>query len=224
MTKIIILFLCVFAGSCLAAEPGPGYELVEQTKPDEEAEFFGGPHIDTMIEIYSKPDESKFFRKTFKIVLSSLADPSHKELLFEYEREATATLSPDGKWIVVNDRPFRGECNPRLFKQETGLKFIEVKDADIRKKAIEFFLRYNKYLKRIGEHMLPAGACIVESVLWSDDSKSLLLLLSKGQTGEPLWINNWRCVYDLTNGQVSTDLHVLNRGAIQPGKYLAPNH
>ncbi len=122
-------------------------------------------------------------------------------MLFEYDREADANLSPNGKWIVINDRPFRGECNPRLFKQEAGLKFTEVKDANIRKKAIEFFLHYNKYPKQIGEHMLPEGACFVESMLWSDDSKSLLLRLSKGQTGEPLWINNWRCVYDLTTGR-----------------------
>lgn len=224
MTKAAILFLCIFAGSCLAAEPGRGYELVEQTKPDEQAEFSERLHIDTIIEVYSKPDESKFFRKSFKIVLSSLADPSQKKLLFEYDREAVANLSPNGKWIVINDRPFRGECNPRLFKQKAGLKFVEVKDASIRKKAIEFFIRSNKYPKRIGEHMLPAGACIVESVLWADDSKSLLLRLSKGQTCEPLWINNWRCVYDLSTGQVSTDLKVLNRGAVQHGKYLTPTH
>jgi hypothetical protein len=166
----------------------------------------------------------RFDQRFLKIILSSLADPSQKELLFEYERDAVATLSPDGEWIVINDRPFVGECNPRLFKQEAGLKFTEVKDANIRQKAIEFFLRYNKYPKEIGEHMLPEGSCFVQSMLWSDNSKSLLLRLSKGQTGEPLWIYNWRCVYDLTTGEVSTDLKVLNRGAIQPGKYLAPAH
>jgi len=222
MSKVATLLLCIFAGACLAAEPGAGYELIQQTKPEDQSEFFGGPHIDTVIEVYSKPAPEKFFGKSFKIVLSSLADPSRKELLFEYERAAVASLSPDGKWIVINDRPFRGECNPRLFKKEADLKFTEANNANIRKKAIEFFLRYNKYPKKIGEHMLPAGACFVESVLWADDSKSLLLRLSKGQTGEPLWIDSWRCVYDLTTGKVSTDLDVLNRGAIQPGKYLAP--
>ena len=156
--------------------------------------------------------------------MSSLADPSQKELLFEYDREAVANLSPNGKWIVINDRPVRGECNPRLFKQKAGLKFTEVENGGIRKKAIEFFIRFNKYPRGIGEHMFPEGACIVESELWVDDSKSLLLRLSKGQTGEPLWINNWRCVYDLSTGQVSTDLKVLNRGSVQPGKYLAPTH
>lgn len=222
MISRAFLFLFITAGFCLATEPGPGYELVKQTKPNETAELFGGEHIDTVIEVYSKSDTNNFFGRSFKIVLSSLADPSHKELLFEYERQATATLSPDGKWIVINDRPFRGQCSPRLFKQVAGLKFVEAKNPDIRKKAIELFLRHNNYPKKMGEHMIPEGKCIVESELWSDDSGALLLRLSKGQTGEPIWINSWRCVYDLATGQVSTNLDILNRGAVQSGKYLAP--
>src|SRR4051812_24357536 len=103
MYKLAILLLGILGGYCSAAEPGPGYKLVEQTKPDEQSEFFGGPHIDVVIQVYSRPDASKFFRQSFKIVLSSLADPSRKELLLEYERDAVATLSPNGKWIVVND-------------------------------------------------------------------------------------------------------------------------
>lgn len=224
MTKsgVALFLLFIFADSCLASEPGPGYELIKRIQPDEHAEFFGGPHLDTVVEVYSKPDDTKFFRKSFKIVLSSLADPARKKLLFEYEREATAVLSPNGKWIVINDRPFRGQCNPRLFKQESGLNFVEVKDADIRRKAIEFFLRQNKYPKKMGEHLLPQGMCIVESEMWSDNSGALLLRISKGQTGEPIWINNWRCIYDLSSGQISTNLNVMNRGAVESGKYLTP--
>ena len=223
MTKVAILLLCLFAGACLAAGPGPGYELVEQTKPAEQSEFFGWPHIDIVIEVYSKPDPEKFFRKSFKIVLSSLADPSRKELLFEYDRDAVAILSPDGKWIVVNDRPGVGQCEPRLFHQQKGLKFTEVKSAQIWEKAIRFFSDSNHYPPRLRKHLL-SGDCIVESMLWSDDSRSLLLRLRKEQTGEPVWVHNWRCIYDLTNGTISTKLQVLNRGAILPGKYLAPAH
>ena len=47
----------------MAADPGSGYTLVEQTKPDEEREFFNGPHIDTVIEVYRHPDAKKFFGK-----------------------------------------------------------------------------------------------------------------------------------------------------------------
>lgn len=223
MTKAIILLLNIFAGSCLAVEPGPGYKLVEQTKPDAQLEFFGGPHIDTVINVYSRPDAKAFFRKSFKIVLSSLADPSKKELLFTYYRIANADLSPDGKWIIINDRPGRGECEPRLFKQQTGLKFTEVKEAKIQQKVIDFFIRSNKFTKSTRKYIEQSDT-FVEATLWSDDSNSLLLRFTKGQTGEPIWINNWRCIYDLKTGNISTDLKVLNRGAIQSGRYLAPSH
>jgi hypothetical protein len=217
MTKAILPLFALWAASIFAGEPGPEYELVSQDKPDSEWEFFGGPHIDIVTEVYHRKDGES---PAFKIVLSSLADPSQKELLFEYDRAAQAELSPDGKWFIVNDRPVRGECNPRLFKQKKGLKFGEVEDAGIRKKAINFFIGENKYPASMRGHLMPEGDCYVESVLWSDDSKSLLLRLSKGQTGEPLWVYNWRCVYDLKTGRVSTDLKVLNRGAVLPGKYL----
>ena len=170
-----------------------------------------------------RPDAEKFFRKSFKIILSSLADPSRKELLFEYARSATATLSPNGKWIVVDDRPGVGQCEPRLFQHQKGLNFTEVKRAQIWEKAVRFFGNSNHYPASLRKRLL-FGEWIVESMLWSDDSRSLLLRLSKGRTGEPVWVYNWRCVYDLTTGKISTDLGVLNRGAILPGKYLAPAH
>jgi len=217
MTKTIVCLLTLLASSCFGDEPGANYKLVSQDKPSEQAEFFDGRHIDIVVEVYERTNDGS---PAGKIILSSLADPSKKELLFTYERAAAADLSPDGKWIVINDRPVRGECNPRLFKQEAGLKFTEVKDADIRTKAIEFFLSFNKSPKNIRDHMISEGDCFVESMFWSDDSNSLLLRLSKGQTGEPIWLYDWYCVYDLKTGKVSLDLKVLNRGAILPGKYL----
>ena len=203
----------------MAAEPGSGYKLVDQVKPDKQFEFFNGPHIDTVIEVYSHPDSKKFFGKSFKIVLSSIANPSYKELLLEYDRDATATLSPNGRWIVVNDRPGRGYCEPRLFKQQHGLKFIEVKDAKIQEKAVNLLVRLNTLSRDIRKSMI--GDCIVESQTWADDSNSLLLRVSMGRTGEPIWIWNWWCVYDLTTQKTTIDLDILNRGSILPGKRLS---
>ena len=223
MTKIAISLLIIFAGSCFAAEPGADYKLVERIKPDAQFEFFGAPHIDTVIEVYSRPDKEKFFGKSFKIVLSSLADPLRKELLFEYDRIATATLSPNGKWIVINDRPYRGHCEPRLFKQQAGLKFAEVKGAKIHGKAVDLFIRHNKLSPAIRKSMTGEGDCIVESLDWADDSNSLLLRISKGRTGEPVWIWNWHCIYDLKTQKASLDLNILNRGSILPGKRLVRN-
>jgi len=219
----ILLFIAVVGGlenssPCFADEPGPHYKLVDETKPDNQFEFFGAPHIDIVKEVYQRTDEGS---PAFKIVLSSLADPSKKELLFSYDRAAEANLSPDGKWFVINDCPGRGQCEPRLFKQQTGLKFTEVKEAKIQQKAIDFFIRHNKFPENIRKYM--SEESIVESTLWSDDSNSLLLRISKGQTGGPIWIYDWRCIYDLKTGELSTDLNILNRGSIVSGKYLVPN-
>ncbi len=219
----VLLFIAIVGGLddsylCFAGEPGLHYKLVDETKPDNQFEFFGAPHIDIVKEVYRRTDEGS---PAFKIVLSSLADPSKKELLFAYDRAADADLSPDGKWFVINDRPGRGECEPRLFKQQSGLKFTEVKEAKIQQKAIDFFIRCNKFAGHIRKRMFEES--IVESTLWSDDSNSLLLRISKGQTGEPIWVNDWRCIYDLKTGKLSTDLNILNRGSILPGKYLVPN-
>jgi hypothetical protein len=221
MIRPFAVLLCVVVTTlCFAGEPGPDYKLVDQTKPDPDLEFFGGPHIDIVKEVYRRTDERS---PIFKIVLSSLAKPSRKELLFAYDRAAEADLSPDGKWFVINDRPDRGQCEPRLFKQQTGLKFTEVREANIQQKAIDFFIRYNKFPESIRKHLIGESDCFVESTLWSDDSSSLLLRISKGQTGEPIWIYDWRCIYDLKTGECSTDLKILNRGSILPGKYLVPS-
>ncbi len=220
IAKLHLFLLAIFTTvSCFAAEPGPDYELVSKVEPDADAEFFGGPHIDIVTEVYRRRTDDS---PAFKIVLSSLADPSRKELFFAYDRAATAELSPDGQWFIVNDRPFRGQCAPRLFKHQSGLKFAEVKTARIRARAIDFFVRYNKYPASIREHMIGEGDCIVESEIWGEDSKALLLRIAKGRTGEPIWIQSWRCVYDLKTGKLTTDLRTLNRDSISPGKYLAP--
>jgi hypothetical protein len=222
MKKTLILLL-LLAVKSHAEELVEGWTLESENKPSQEAEFLGGPHIDTVINVYSREDKDSSFGKKYKIVLSSLSNPNKKELLFKYERAATATLSPDGKWIVINDRPFRGECKPRLYKQESGLKYNEVTNPNIRSNAIKYFIECNKYPNKIRDHLLPEGKCFVESLWWSDDSKALLLRLSKGQTGEPIWIDDWYCVYKIEDGKVSQDLNILNGGGIRNGKYLVPN-
>jgi len=223
--RFITLFLVsIFSGlgspsPCLAGEPGPDYKLVSEIKPDNEYETLRPPHIDIVQELYQRTDQGS---PAFKIVLSSLADPSKKELLFAYDRIAEADLSPDGQWFVINDRPGRGACEPRLFKHKDGLKFTEVKEARIQEKAIDFFISTNKYPKSMRKHLIDESDCFVESTLWADDSNSLLIRITKGQTGQPILIYDWRCIYDLKTGKFSTDLTILNRGSIKPGVDIVP--
>jgi len=212
MNKSTILLIGILASSCFASEPGPNYEIVEKINPDNHFESLGEPHHDIVQEIYQRSsDDAK--GSGFKIVLSSLADPSKKELLFAFDRDARASFSPDGRWIVIDDRPVRGHCEPRLFKLKEGLKFVEVKEAMIRQRAIEFFVKENKLPPDVRKNMIPEGACIVSSLQWAQDSNSLMLRLSKERTGEPVWIWSWFCIFDLKEQRISLDLNILNRGA-----------
>jgi hypothetical protein len=203
-----------FAGT----EPGSNYKLVDRILPDEDRVYFEHPPFGIVQEVYRNKGDGE---PAYKIMLSAESDPSHKVLFFSYDRLAETLISPNEKWIVVNDRPGRGDCEPRLFERRHGLKFAEMKDADISSKAILYFLDYNKCSAKVREHMTE-GDCIVQALFWSDDSGALLLRIHMGRTGEPIWIWDWYCVYDLRTHKISMDLSLLNKGGIVPPKYLAP--
>ena len=109
-----------------------------------------------------------------------------------------------------------------MFKQQEGLKFIEVRGAKISERAIDLFIQHNNLSPAIHKSMIGSeGECIVESLVWADDSSSMLLRISKGHTGEPIWIWSWRCIYDLKTQKATLDLNILNRGSTLPGKSLS---
>jgi hypothetical protein len=215
MIKAILITFSLIAVGCFAAEPGANYELVDQDKPDNTYEgLFDNQHKDLVIETYEKTDEDAEGPEK-KIVVSSLANPNQKELLFAFDRGAHAMPSPNEEWIVVNDRAIRGHCDPRLFHRVSGLKFAGVREAKVRERAIDFFVQQNKLPASIRENMIGEGDCFVEAYLWSDDSKSFLVRICKQRTGEPIWIGDWFCVYDIRSQKISLDLGALNRQAFK---------
>src|ERR1700741_2700098 len=144
MTNGIAITLSLVAVGCFAAEPGANYKLVDEDKPDNTYEgMFDIQHKDLVIETYEKTDEDGEGPER-KIVVSSLADPNQKELLFAFDRGAHAIPSPNEEWIIINDRPIRGQCEPRLFHRVKGVKFAEVREAKVRQRAIDFFVQRNK--------------------------------------------------------------------------------
>ena len=123
--------------------------------------------------------------------------------------------SPNEEWIIINDRPIRGQCEPRLFHRVKGLKFAEVGEAKVRERAIDFFVQQNKLPASIRKSMIGEGDCFVEAYQWADDSNSFLVRMSKQRTNEPIWINDWYCIYDIRSQKVSLDLSALNRDAFK---------
>ena len=128
-----------------------------------------------------------------------------------YDRGAIPLLSPDGKRIVVNDRPVRGICNPRLFKSQGGVQFVEATDQKVRNGAIEYFASVEGMQDGVDE-LKEDG--FVEAQRWSSDSKSLLIRISKTYSSGSYFVNDWLCLYSLDDGEFGHDLQLLNSGAV----------
>src|SRR5205085_464565 len=115
---------------------------VDERLPDNAYEgFFFRKHKELVIETYAKDGEGD--GPAFKIMLSALSNRKEKEFLFSYDRTVSTLRSPNEEWIVINDRPLRGQCKPRLFRRVDGLRFQELKSAQIAEKVIGFFVRTN---------------------------------------------------------------------------------
>ena len=59
------------------------------------------------------------------------------------------------------------------------------------------------------------GDCFVEAHEWADNSNSFLVRVSKQRTGEPIWIGDWYCIYDIPSQKITLDLSTLNRNAFK---------
>jgi hypothetical protein len=85
----------LIAVGCFAAEPGANCKVVDEAKPDNTYEgLFDNQHRGLVIETHEKTDEDAEGPSS-KIIVSSLADPNQKELLFAFDREASAIPSPN---------------------------------------------------------------------------------------------------------------------------------
>lgn len=209
---------CIVALLALASLPPPAaarqqatYKLAEEHKPEDPyAGWFFRNKKQLVFEIYDKDGEGD--GPEHKILISALSNRARKAVLFTYDRAAIPFSSADEKWIVINDRPARGDCIPRLFRRNGSVHFAEVKNADIHTKVRDYFLRRTR-LSRSARKSVIEGQFYVEAEQWSEDSKSLLIRISKETTGEPLYIRDWYCIYEIPTGTVTEDLSIFNRGA-----------
>ncbi len=206
MMRNCILLCLLGAGTLWADEPGPGYVLIERITHDfaltEAAR-------DLVIEIYDA--EPGIEAPLHKLILSSVKSPESKSLLLAYDRGAEALLSPHGTWIVVNDRPHRGSCSPRLFRQEAGTDVAEDQSQNVRQAAVQLLAETLELSPAIHTELLEE--CYVEAQRWAADSNSLLVRVSHTYSAASVQIDDWLCVYDLESGTCSLDLAKLNQGA-----------
>ena len=121
-------------------------------------------------------------------------------------------FSPDDYWIIVQDGGPSLGISLRLFRHEKGVEFTEQKDADIDGKAERLALQQNGLpSQEILDHRY------LKVLAWSRDSTCVLIAL-RGHGGtkeQSVTIENWIGVYDLTKGEIGSDLGKMNLGALK---------
>ncbi|MBF0554182.1 MAG: hypothetical protein HQK96_06425 [Nitrospirae bacterium] len=144
------------------------------------------------------------------IWLYSRKNPSKKALLFSYERDADVLISSDEKWLVINYRVGTTDTDALLFKKVKDLEYEEI--DYLNDKA------WNLFRKTHRKYKIPQfGHSYVEAVLWSSDSKSVMLEIYGHDDLSPKRLEPWYCIYDLTAGKMTLDFdRVFNRDTYHP--------
>jgi len=161
--------------------------------------------------------------------LRKAADDSKEIWLFPKDRKEEAVklcetpgwgnlvvhFSPDDYWIIVQDGGASLGVSLRLFRRQQGVRFQEIKEADIDGQAEKFALR---------ERGLPQNPTLdhryAAVLAWSADSKRILIRLSGSGGNEKRYIrlSEWTSVYELGSGKFSFDLKEMNRAALEYGR------
>ncbi|MCG6552174.1 MAG: hypothetical protein L7F77_07590, partial [Candidatus Magnetominusculus sp. LBB02] len=168
---------------------------------------YGGKklHINHLLEEYSSPTGNIIVRKYIsgyevcpdgEIWLYSKKNPSKKELLFSYERDADALISPDEKWLVINNRAGNNVTDAGLYRQVKGLKYKFA--TSLNEYAWELFRKTHKRYK-----IPDFFHNYVEAVLWSSDSKSVMITICGNDDISPMKLEPWYCIYDLKKEEMT---------------------
>jgi hypothetical protein len=164
------------------------------------------PKGDMMIAEYICRGEMEYARE---IWLSLASDPLQKELLFKHNRYAQVIMSPDEKWIVLNNDFASNVSDPLLCKRGKGLKFDLVgKPGEIGMKIWTFFEKSNNV-----KAPLDYGHQYVDAVLWGSNSRTVLFC-AKGHEDESHYLNPWFCVFNVETDKLSLDLRELDKGSL----------
>ena len=147
------------------------------------------------------PDQAR------QIWLRAKTDREHPVLLTRYDRDADLVFSPDCGMIAMNDNLGSDVSEVRLFTKVEGVVY-KADTANVTSLAWAALERVSGLT-----HPLRLGHTYVNAITWSDSSKAVLLRVW-GHTDERNQVSAWYCVYDRSTGRVSTNLSLMNRGAV----------
>ncbi|MCG6552175.1 MAG: hypothetical protein L7F77_07595, partial [Candidatus Magnetominusculus sp. LBB02] len=131
-----------------------------------------------------------------EVWLYSAKNPSKKFRLYSYEVDATVIFSDDEKWLVLNHRSGSNEASAILFKKDTGLKYEII--IVLNELAWDLFRKTHKRYK-----IPDFFHSYTKAVLWSSDSKSILLEIYGHDDATPKELEPWYCIYDLKKEEMT---------------------
>jgi hypothetical protein len=142
--------------------------------------------------------------------------PQERELLFEesvyMNRWPTVLMSPDERWLIINDRPFSNEHFIRLFKRKKRLRYEEVQPGRVNERV---------WIRAAKQYGMPSSRhyChrYVWAVRWAENSEAVFLQ-ADGYGGDFTHsLDGWNCVLDVKTLRVTTaGLEAVNRAAFKP--------
>jgi hypothetical protein len=145
-----------------------------------------------------------------EIWLRDTQGKSAPSLLFEHFRQAEVLFSPNDRWIAISDYWGSGSAEVRLFQKTSGLKYPENKKAEPTKKCWALLDRtVGRPVSKQLDHSY------MRAIQWAGDSRAVLLAAWGHLSGEPLEVRDWLCVFDVERLEASTDMRLMNRGAVQ---------
>lgn len=146
-----------------------------------------------------------------EVWLYSTKNPAKKSLLYSYERDADVLFSHDEKWLVLNNGYGSDGTEAILFKKVNGLEYKPLKL--LTEMAWDLFRKTHK------QYQIPQfGHSYAEAVLWSSDSKSVMIQIYGHDDDSLKALEPWYCIYDLTTGKMTLDFNVLNRDTYHPNR------
>lgn len=141
-----------------------------------------------------------------EIWLAERQSPTNTFLLFSSPHPSEVKFSPNEKWLVVNENAHSSPSAPILFRKLSGIKYAEVKEAQISKRVWE------KAEKVFGNSTKKRERYQSEVHCWSKDSSAFVVDVWDNRSGSM----PWACVFDLDTFSVSRDATLLDK----PHRYL----
>jgi len=168
------------------------------------------PQHDIVIEHFAT-DEGRH-----EIWLTTKNGPADQALLYAHERYAEVLMSPDERWLVINDHAGSNVTDALLFKRDHGVWYSELKEAEISGKAWKLLAKGDGRPPRYSHYYTNA-------IRWGSDSKAFLASIEAydpvgGNEGEHESLDPWLFVFDVNSLHPTLDLGLLNRGAFHPRK------